>query len=143
MTGAGTEVAMISIVMRIAVPVWNDRVSPVFDVARSVRVVDVNDGVATCVTHHKLENALRASKLVKLGVDLLICAAISTPLEATLRVSGIEVIPDTCGTVDKIVEAFVSGDTELAGFRSPGNTRSSRSFSENSSHHRSKHRISR
>jgi predicted Fe-Mo cluster-binding NifX family protein len=140
---SGTEVAIVSIAMRIAIPIWNDRVSPVFDVARSVRVVDINDGVATCETHHKLENEARASKLVKLGVDLLICAAISTPLEAALWVSGIEVIPDTCGTVDEIVEALVSGDVELARFRSPGNTRSHRSVSKISSHHPSRHRISR
>jgi len=140
---SGTEVAIISIAMRIAIPIWNDRVSPVFDVSRSIRVVDISDGAVSGEATHTLENEARASKLVKLGVDLLICAAISTPLEATLWVSGIEVIPDTCGTVDEIVEALVSGDVKLARFRSPGNTRSHRSLLKISLHHPSKHRISR
>ena len=143
MTAAGTDVASTSNAMRIAIPVWSDRVSPVFDVARSVRVVDIIDGAVSRETIHTLENEARAAKLVKLGVDILICAAVSTPLEATLWVSGIEVISDTCGTVEEIVEAFASGDTKLARFRSPGNRRGRRSLSETSSHHRSNLRVSR
>jgi predicted Fe-Mo cluster-binding NifX family protein len=142
-TGSGTEVAVISCTMRIAIPVWNDRISPVFDVSRSVRVIDISDGAVSHEATHALENESRASKLVKLGVDILICAAISTPLEATLWVSGIEVIPDTCGTVREIVDAFASGDEELTRFRSPGNSRSHRSPSKESPNLRSKPRVSR
>jgi predicted Fe-Mo cluster-binding NifX family protein len=120
--------------MRIAIPVWNERVSPVFDVSRAVRIVDITEGSVTHETHHPLEREVRASTLFKLGVDLVICAAISTPLETTLKLSGIEVIPDTCGTVAEIVEAFASGDEELKRFRSPGNTRHHRSPHELSSH---------
>ena len=142
-TGSGTEVAITLIAMRIAIPVWNDRVSPVFDVSRTIRIVDIADGAVSREAIHTLENEARASKLAKLGVDILICAAVSTPLEATLWVSGIEVIPDTCGTVEEIIEAFASGDTELTRFRSPGNSRSHRSPLKNSPHHRSKPRVSR
>jgi len=106
--------------MRIAIPVWNDRVSPVFDVSRSIRVVDIASGKITREAEHTLENESRASKLVTLGVDLLICSAISIPLEATMWVFGIEVLSDTCGSVEEIVDTFVAGDTELRRFRSPG-----------------------
>ncbi len=129
--------------MRIAIPVWNDRVSPVFDVSRSLLVVDIADEAVSREAVYTLENEARASKLVKLGIDALICAAVSTPLEATLWVAGIEVIPDICGTVDEIVEAFASGDKELARFRSPGNSHSHRSPLKSSSHHRSKPRVFR
>ena len=142
-SGSGTEVAIISIAVRIAIPIWNDRVSPVFDVSKSIRVVDIADGAVLGDAIHTLENEARASQLVKLGVDTLICAAISTTLEATLWVSGVEVLPDTCGTVDEIVEAFASGDTQLTRFRSPGNSRSHRSHSKKSSLHRSIPRVSR
>jgi predicted Fe-Mo cluster-binding NifX family protein len=129
--------------MRIAIPVWNDRVSPVFDVARSIRVVDIADGKITRETNHTFENESRASTLVKLGVDLLICSAISTPLEATLWVSGVEVVSDTCGTVEKIVAAFLSGDEKLKTFRSPGYTHSERSPLGTLPHHRTTPRGSR
>jgi predicted Fe-Mo cluster-binding NifX family protein len=109
--------------MRIAIPVWKDRVSPVFDVARSVRVVDLSDGGEPRKSDMGLDDDHRAETLAKLGVDLLICSAISTSLESTLWMSGVEVIPDICGTVDEIITAYSKGETTLAGFRSPGNCR--------------------
>jgi predicted Fe-Mo cluster-binding NifX family protein len=109
--------------MRIAIPVWSGRVSPVFDVARSVRVVDLNDGVEARASDLGLDDDRRAETLAKLGVDLLICSAISTSLESTLWMAGVEVIPDICGTVDEIITAYSNGETSLAKFRSPGNSR--------------------
>lgn len=134
MSGAGTEVARTPGAMRIAIPTWNERVSPVFDVARALRIVDVTEGAVRRERNHPLEGAVCASTLFKLGVDLVICAAISTPLETTLKVSGIEVISDTCGTVAEIVAAFAAGDEELTRFRSPGNTRHHLFSREMSSH---------
>jgi predicted Fe-Mo cluster-binding NifX family protein len=122
--------------MRIAIPVWNGRVSPVFDVARSIRVFDIRDGAVIDVSDRRLKIVGRAEALVKLGVDVLICSAISTPLESTLWVSGIEVIPETCGIAEDIIAAFVAGDTALARFRSPGNTRNQRPSPVNPAHHR-------
>lgn len=129
--------------MRIAIPVWNNRVSPVFDVARSIRVVDIADGAVAHVSNHDLKDDHRVATLAKLGVDLLICAAISIPLESTVWVSGAEVISDTCGNVEEIIEAFSSGDRTLKRFRSPGNTRCRRSPPEVSQQQRLDARFSR
>jgi predicted Fe-Mo cluster-binding NifX family protein len=108
--------------MRIAIPVWEDRVSPVFDVARSIRIIDIHDGCVTSQSNRHLKNTERAKILADLGVDLLICAAISTSLESTIWLSGVEVISDTCGTPDEIVEAYLAGAGALARLRSPGIT---------------------
>jgi predicted Fe-Mo cluster-binding NifX family protein len=124
--------------MRIAIPIWNGRVSPVFDVSRLIRVFDIHDGAVISVTNRRLKGDSRAMGLLKLGVDLLICAAISTTLESTLWRSGIEVLPDICGSANEIVDAFVSGDKGLNGFRSPGNARNQRPRSKTPSLHRSK-----
>ncbi len=122
--------------MKIAIPVWNGRVSPVFDVAKSIRVFDIADGAAVNMSVRELGNGNHAAEMVELGVDVLICAAISIPLEATLWVSGVEVIPDNCGAVREIIEAFSSGDRALRRFRSPGNSERRRSSRETPSHHR-------
>jgi predicted Fe-Mo cluster-binding NifX family protein len=106
--------------MRIAIPVWNGRVSPVFDVARSIRVFDICDGAVIDVSDRRLRIEGRAEALVKLGVDVLICSAISAPLESRLWASGIQVVPETCGTAEDIISAFVVGDLGLKKFRSPG-----------------------
>ena len=109
--------------MRIAIPEWNGRVSPVFDVARSIRVIDLNDDVEPQASDLDLQDDRRAEALAKLGVDLVICSAISTSLESTLWIRGVEVISDICGTVDEIVRAYLEGATALESFRSPGNYR--------------------
>jgi predicted Fe-Mo cluster-binding NifX family protein len=129
--------------MRVAIPVWNDRVSPVFDVSRSLRVFDIHDGAVVSASNRRLKGESRALALLKLGVDLVICAAISTSLESTLWVSGIEVLPGICGSAEEIVEAFAGGDRTLAEFRSPGNARKQRPKSKTSFRHRSKTRVVR
>jgi predicted Fe-Mo cluster-binding NifX family protein len=129
--------------MRIAMPVWNDRISPVFDVARTIRVVDIANGTVVKASTREFDIKNRAATLAKLGVDLLICAAISVPLESTLWVSGVEVISDTCGEVEEIIEALASGDRTLTRFRSPGNTRRHRSLARTLFRKQSGARVSR
>jgi predicted Fe-Mo cluster-binding NifX family protein len=108
------------IVMKIAIPVWKDRVSPVFDVARSIRIIDIHNGCVAGRSNRQLKKHERARVLADLGVDLLICAAISTSLESTIWLSGVEVISDTCGTPEEIIEAYLAGPGALARLRSPG-----------------------
>lgn len=120
----GTPVAT-AVAMKIAIPVWNGRVSPVFDVARAIRVVDVDVGRG-CVSEgstHAVAARRPVSTLSALGVDALVCSAISPPIEAAVWVSGVEVISDICGSPDEILEALAAGDTELSRFRSPGSRR--------------------
>lgn len=113
--------------MKIAIPVWNGRVSPVFDVARTIRVVDVDvdRGAVVADSTHALEPGRPVSALAALGVDVLVCSAVSPPIEAAVWVAGVEVISDICGSPDEILEALAAGDTELSRFRSPGSRRQS------------------
>lgn len=108
--------------MNIAIPVWSGRVSPVFDVAKTVRVADLDcqRGELGADSTHVLNPARPASTLSELGVNVLICSAISSPLEAKLWALGIEVISDICGSPDAIIAALAAGDAELDRFRSPG-----------------------
>ena len=108
--------------MRVAIPTWNGRVSPVFDEARRVRVVDINisRGCMTADTTRTLKIGRSAVSLAELGVNLLVCSAISTPLETVLKSSGVDVVPNVCGSVDEILKAIISGDASLGDFRTPG-----------------------
>jgi predicted Fe-Mo cluster-binding NifX family protein len=98
--------------MRVAIPFWNDRVSPVFDAARSVMVVDVENGVERTRRQETLQEEFptrRARQLAQLGVNVLICGAISRPLAALLAASGITLIPWTAGPVDEVLAAYLAG----------------------------------
>ena len=126
----GTRVAYVPVVMKIAIPVWNDWVSPVFDVAKRIRVTEVIDGTIHSKSEHEPENGDHAATLSKLGVDVLVCAAISPDLEKMLWDKGVEVISDTCGPATIIAEAYAKGDTALRRFHSPGYSDSRRRHRE-------------
>jgi predicted Fe-Mo cluster-binding NifX family protein len=109
--------------MKIAIPIWQSRVSPVFDVAGQFIVVDLEDGVETARTEvAALEEdpAERTSLLVGLGVETLICGAISKILEMMLLGSGVTVIPRVCGDAEEVLRAFCGGALDDDRYALPG-----------------------
>ena len=113
--------------------------SPVFDVAKKIRVVDIDaeNGSLVSTATRTVDSGSTSATLTELGVNLLICSAISVPVESTLWVSGVEVISGICGPADDIVTAFIAGDTTLALFNAPGNARGHRPASKHSTLRRS------
>jgi len=98
--------------MKIAIPVWNERVSPVFDVAEKILIADVEGGIEKARSRYQLESTspvARATEIGNLGIDVLICGAISRPLEAMITANGVGVIAQVCGNVDEILKAYTSG----------------------------------
>jgi predicted Fe-Mo cluster-binding NifX family protein len=109
--------------MRIAIPHWQGRVSPVFDVAGNVLLVDVADGKEQArqnVAIDAEQPQARVSLLAGHGATVLICGAISWPLERALAAAGIEVIPQTCGDVEQVLAAFINGRLNQDTFLMPG-----------------------
>ena len=109
--------------MRVAIPHWQGRVSPVFDVAGNVLLVDVADGKEQARQNIAVEMdqpQARASLLTGHGATVLICGAISWPLEMALAGAGIEVIPQTCGDVEQVLAAFINGQLQQDAFLMPG-----------------------
>jgi len=98
--------------MMVAIPVWNDRVSPVFDAASRLMLVHVENGVERARREEALPEsflARRAKRLAELGVTVLICGAISRPLAALLEASGINVLAWTAGPVNDVLQAYLAG----------------------------------
>ncbi len=109
--------------MKIAITTWSGRVSPVLDVARQFLVVESLNGEEVSRYEVGIEEApvaTRAKRIAELGVDVLICGAVSQPLEAMLGSSGISLIPHTCGPVEDILQAFLSGQLTPQSFLMPG-----------------------
>ncbi len=109
--------------MRLAIPVWNNRISPVFDVAEKVLVIDIDNGVEIS-RHEEIIDAVsyqhRSRRLNDLGVNSLICEAISKPLEVMLLSLGIQVIPHTCGPLEEVIKTFLSRGLTESDFLMPG-----------------------
>ncbi len=109
--------------MTIAIPQWQGRVSPVFNVAISLLLIEVDDGREI----HRRERRLfrtdplaRVAEFLRLGAEVLICGAISAPLEARLTACGVQVIGFTCGVVDEVLAAYLNGDLASSVFVMPG-----------------------
>jgi predicted Fe-Mo cluster-binding NifX family protein len=109
--------------MRLAIPVWAGRVSPVFDVAGQVLVVELVEGRQVAGHQHPIAEVSptrRADTLVRLGVDVLVCGAISRGLEAALLAQGICVIARISGQTERIIQAFIANELHDAAFQMPG-----------------------
>jgi predicted Fe-Mo cluster-binding NifX family protein len=109
--------------MRVAIPLWQERVSPVFDEATRIFIVDISNGREE---HRQKEELLvrnpyeRARLLFNLGVELLICGMISQSQQAALDSSGIQIIPHICGPLDEVITAFIDGRIESGAMLMPG-----------------------
>ena len=109
--------------MRMAIPIYGEYVSNVFDFARQLLLVDIEDGSETNRSEVALENKLlsqRAVQLKNLGVDVLVCGAISQELATMVLSSGIEVLPFVTGNVQDVLGAYVAGQLRGPRFSMPG-----------------------
>lgn len=109
--------------MRVALAIWNGRISPVFDVTRQVLILDVQDGRETTRHVEPLPGTdLRdqADRLAALAPQTLICGAISQPMAAMLAAHGVRIVPFTAGDVEAVVAAWQSGSLPNPALCMPG-----------------------
>jgi len=109
--------------MIIALPVWQDHVSSVLDFANRLLLVELEDGLEIGRNEILLaeQSSLeRAAKLRQLGINVLICGAISRPLAYMLSGSGIDVLPFITGPTEQVLEAFREDRLDQSQFTLPG-----------------------
>jgi predicted Fe-Mo cluster-binding NifX family protein len=109
--------------MTVAVTTWNDRVSPVFDVARQVELLEV-EGTQIVARRSApmpgMDAQRQAQALLTLQPQVLICGAISRPLAEWLAAAGIELFPFTTGEIDRVVDAWMAGSLPNSTHSMPG-----------------------
>jgi predicted Fe-Mo cluster-binding NifX family protein len=103
----------------------NKRISPVFDVARQVLMLDVEDGRVIARHEETLPGTdtdpqAQAARLTALAPQTLICGAISQPMAAMLAAKGVRVIPFTAGPVEEILAAWLAGSLPNPSLSMPG-----------------------
>jgi predicted Fe-Mo cluster-binding NifX family protein len=109
--------------MRVAIPLWQGRVSPVFDEANRIILIDFIEKKE----HQRREESLvarnpfeRAQLLPRFGVDLLICGMISQTQQTALASAGIRIIPHICGSMEEVILAILDGRIETGALLMPG-----------------------
>jgi predicted Fe-Mo cluster-binding NifX family protein len=98
-------------------------VSPVFDTASRLVVVEIGKEreiarFETDISEYFLPS--KSMRLTGLGIDTLICGAISRPLAAMITTAGIKLIPWIAGQVDEVLQAFLSNTLFDPRFIMPG-----------------------
>ena len=109
--------------MKIAIPVWQGHVSSVFDFAHKLLLVELENGTEKSREEVPLierSEPERAARLRQLGVDLLICGAISRLLAYILSSSKIDVLPFVTGSIEQILDAYKAGQLYQPQYALPG-----------------------
>jgi predicted Fe-Mo cluster-binding NifX family protein len=109
--------------MRLALATWKGRVSPVLDASRQVLLLEVNDGKVVSRQEHEIgseEPFARAARLAELGVEALICGAVSRPLAEMIAARGVRLVPFVAGEAEQVVAAYLAGNLPSPGLAMPG-----------------------
>ena len=106
-----------------AIPIFQGRVSPVFDWCGNLLLVEIRSGQE--VQRQEVEVAstdpvLKTNRLVELGANLLVCGGISELLLSLIESRDIRVIPWVAGGIDDVLAALVSGNLPHPRFMMPG-----------------------
>lgn len=109
--------------MNVALTTWENRISPVFDSAGMVLVVQIENGAVVGRNYKPLDSASpfsRALTLSKLGVNVLICGAISRFFANMIEAQGIRIVPFVTGDVNQVLDAYLGGWLHQPSFQMPG-----------------------
>ena len=109
--------------MKLAIPIYNSNISNVFDFAHRLLLVDIENGKEANRSEVALESRLlpqRAGQLKNLGVDVLVCGAISRVLANMVTAFGIQVLPYVTGSIDDVLQAYLTGQLAKPEFSMPG-----------------------
>jgi predicted Fe-Mo cluster-binding NifX family protein len=115
--------------VKLALSVWNGRISPLFDSTQRALVVEVEANKVVDRTEEAFSSPVpreKIGRLVSLGVSVLICGAVSRAVAAMVQTAGIRLAPWTAGDVQDVLDAFLEGRLDQDRFLMPGCRRRSR-----------------
>ena len=95
--------------MKVAMTVWGNRVSPVFDSAQTILLADIEEMKIVSSSREFIPvtaPTTMASTLVELNIDTLICGAISRQPAAIIEEAGITLKPFITGNAEQILKEF-------------------------------------
>ncbi|MBW1666910.1 MAG: NifB/NifX family molybdenum-iron cluster-binding protein [Deltaproteobacteria bacterium] len=109
--------------MKIAIPVWEGKISPVLDTASRLMIVEVEDKEVSSRLEIYLDEwdlTRRCLRIQNLGVDTLICGAVSRPFSRMLSASGVNLIAGISGPAEDVLNACLHGNLAHPRFLMPG-----------------------
>lgn len=109
--------------MKVAIPIFRSRVSPVFDWSTRLLLIRIRSGreeTGEEIEVGGLDLLERVERLSNAGTDVLICGAIGDFVARLLESKGIRVIPWVAGEVEEVIHALASDEFPHDRFLMPG-----------------------
>ncbi len=109
--------------IRIAIPIFHKRVSPVLDNCTRLMIIDFDQGCEINRQEICLENfslAERFSLMKKMNVNVIICCAISEVADHMIKGTKIQLICGIVGDVNQVLSAYLSNRLNESSFHMPG-----------------------
>ena len=109
--------------VRVAIPIFRSRISPVFDSCTRVLLVDIEHNremERSEIYLDELSLTERLSILQKSRVAIVICGGISDLLQNMLQSVKISLIAGIAGEVEQVVTAYLSERLDEPQFHMPG-----------------------
>ena len=109
--------------MKLALSVHQGHISTVFDAASDLLIVDPYGGMSRQPLSYRFtanDPVGRAAEMMRQGIGVLVCGAISRPMENCIAARGIKLYPFVRGSVEEIVDAYLANRLDQANFFLPG-----------------------
>jgi predicted Fe-Mo cluster-binding NifX family protein len=106
-----------------AFPCWEGRIAPLFDTARELHVVEAEAGKVLSTVEALLPSGplgQKAASLAGLGVETLVCGAISRQMKGVVASFGINVVSFVSGERDDVVQSWLRGGLDRGAHAMPG-----------------------
>jgi predicted Fe-Mo cluster-binding NifX family protein len=96
--------------MKVAVPVWENNISPVLDAAKTIRIYEIDESGVNILREINFGNDQRdVALMISENAEVLICGALSDSLEARLNALGVKVHPWVMGGIEDIIKCYSAG----------------------------------
>ncbi len=109
--------------MKVAITVWKDRISPVFDASRRLLIAKIENARVTDRSYVYFDPGWPADlvkTLAMLDVPVLICGAVSQAPATIINTGGITLIPFIAGEADRVLEEYAKGNPLSPTYVMPG-----------------------
>ena len=108
---------------RVAIPIFQNRISPVLDSCRHMVLLDIEQGTEMDrrnVYIGEMSLAERCGILEKLDVAIVICGGVSEIFANMLKGSNTRLINGIAGDIDTVIKAFLGDRLDKPQFYMPG-----------------------
>jgi predicted Fe-Mo cluster-binding NifX family protein len=111
--------------VKIAITIWGNRISPVFDSARTLMIAQVENLkiINRRYEDFHLKNTDQIpSSLNDLQIDILICGAITDAQVKAVEKAGIQLVSFISGNIEKVLMSLLKKPHGMSEFLMPGGT---------------------